>query len=383
MKKITPLLIIIFLLVFVSCSIIPIKNREETRSKSIDEIGYGNKFEKDKNYSRAIDKYLDSVETSPSPAGYYHAAKCYSEIGELDKAIIYYEKAIALSPQFKNAITELENVKARKRTGQIFFSEKIEHKDILQELNSTQSEFIKQEKETPLTAEISSDKKRELPKKEDIDKILFPSIYSSKKEDKEKKPIAHKEVDLTSYDYHKGKAEFYKSNGHYNAAIGEYLDALKYNPDDLYSKIEIATLYGKIGRNKKGEESFDELIKNNPYEPLVFFKAGNFYQQSGNIEKAKQLQNAALKLDPNYIPSLNNLGVILMNEKKYDDSLNYFTKIIQLDEKYANAYLNLGIIYEEHFKNFPKSKEFYEKYLSLGGVRKDEVKKWIENLDKY
>lgn len=385
-RKFLNVLLIILALCSLSCKTLSPGSTEGTRREAIDLIGEGIRIEKGKNFTLAIEKYLQAISISPRPAAYYRAAKCYSEIGELDKAAKYYEETISMSPGYKNAANELESVNIRKRTGQAFFSSSVNSNDILKSINDS---FAQSEKTGTLIAssEQNQKKKKEdakpAPQMNDINKILFPSIYSEKHtgEPKEEK-ASGKQTELRTFDYHKGKAEFYKANGHYNAAIGEYADALKYKSDDLTCQIELASLYGKVGRTKKAEESFLEIIKNNSGNPLVYFKYGNFCFISVDFETAKNQHKKALAIDPNYIPSLNNMGVIMMREKNFSEAINYFNQIISVDPKYSNAYLNLGIIHEESIKDIDKAIQYYNKYIQLGGEKKSEVEKWLNNLMK-
>ena len=53
----------------------------------------------------------------------------------------------------------------------------------------------------------------------------------------------------------------------------------------------------------------------------------------------------ALKIVPNHIPTLNNLAVVMINTKKYNEGLKYLNQIIKIDKKFAPAYTNIGNIY--------------------------------------
>lgn len=40
-------------------------------------------------------------------------------------------------------------------------------------------------------------------------------------------------------------------------------------------------------------------------------------------------------------------GILAQNQKEYDKAIEYFKKVISIDEKYVNAYIDLGLVYDE------------------------------------
>lgn len=362
------------------------KSKEEIRREAIDLVGDGIKSEREKNLTVSLEKYLKAIEISPRPIAYYRVAQCYAEMGEFDRAIQYYEKTIELSPDFKKAGLELENLKLGKKAEPTLIASSptnpqpsISSKEKSTEVIPPKTNPSNQKQATDETTE-----NKQIPEQSEVNKVLFPSLYGDKDgealEKEAQSGASKRQITLTSFDYHKNKAEVYKSNGHYNGAIGEYLDALKYQPDDLYCLMEVATLYGKIGRTQKSIESFNELMNNNPQNPTVFFKAGSLYYQFGDLEKAKTFYKRAVDLNPTYIAPQNNLGVIYMKQGLYNEAIESFTKVTQIEPTYSNAYLNLGIIYEENLKDTKKAIEYYQKYVLLNGPKRDEVEKWISIL---
>lgn len=51
----------------------------------------------------------------------------------------------------------------------------------------------------------------------------------------------------------------------------------------------------------------------------------------GRLGQAEQNLRAALKLDPTFVPAMNNLGVVLMNEGKYGEAKEVFQNAFALD----------------------------------------------------
>ena len=92
----------------------------------------------------------------------------------------------------------------------------------------------------------------------------------------------------------------------------------------------------------------------------IFENALNYHEQK-DLVNAEVNYIKILEINPFHIGSLNNLGIILINKKKFEESIVLFKKIIDKDPKYKSAYNNLGLIYnqtnnpEEAIKYFDKA----------------------------
>ncbi len=111
----------------------------------------------------------------------------------------------------------------------------------------------------------------------------------------------------------------------------------------------------------------------------IFENAINCHQQ-GDLFNAELNYIKILENDPFHRDSLNNLGIILINKKKFKESIILFKKIINKDPKYKSAYNNLGLIYkqidnpEEAIKYFEKAlvidDNYFEAHNNLGLIYK-------------
>ena len=71
-----------------------------------------------------------------------------------------------------------------------------------------------------------------------------------------------------------------------------------------------------------------------------------------------------IKLDPNNIALLNNLGLSHKNLLEYDLAEKSFLKTLNINSKYINAYINLGNL-KRDLNKFDEAIELYEKALSI------------------
>ena len=97
-------------------------------------------------------------------------------------------------------------------------------------------------------------------------------------------------------------------------------------------------------------------------------------QKEGNLEEARTLYRKILKIDPQNIQALNNLGVIHMKNKDYKKAIMRFNDAINIKHDYTDAHYNLACLYAQK-DDVPRSL-FYLK----NAVRfNPEVRKWAGN----
>ena len=63
----------------------------------------------------------------------------------------------------------------------------------------------------------------------------------------------------------------------------------------------------------------------------VLSALGSANLKLGRLGQAEQNLRAAVRLDPTFVPALNNLGVVLMNEGKYGEAKEVFQSAFALD----------------------------------------------------
>lgn len=89
----------------------------------------------------------------------------------------------------------------------------------------------------------------------------------------------------------------------------------------------------------------------------------------GDLEGARQHLEKAVALDPHNSEAYNNLGVVYLDLKKWDEAISCFEKAMS-DILYStpeNSWYNLGVAYENK-KDFSKAIECYKKASELAST---------------
>jgi len=91
-------------------------------------------------------------------------------------------------------------------------------------------------------------------------------------------------------------------------------------------------------------------------EVKLLNKMGEVQGRTGNLDKAIELFNKAVELDPNYAESYNNLGFSYYKKGEYKRAEQFFVKALEIDPNFDKARSNLNTI-----RNLISRSESFEK----------------------
>lgn len=91
--------------------------------------------------------------------------------------------------------------------------------------------------------------------------------------------------------------------------------------------------------------AFRAAYKADPNNPDNITNLIDVYERTKNSEMALQLTSEAVKKDPNNKVFRYAYGVFLLKQDKYAESIQEFTKVLELDPAYTDATYNLGVAY--------------------------------------
>lgn len=76
-------------------------------------------------------------------------------------------------------------------------------------------------------------------------------------------------------------------------------------------------------------------------EVKLLNKMGEVQGRTGNLDKAVELFNQAVEIDPNYTESYNNLGFAYYRKGEYRRAEEFFKKALEIDPNFEKARSNL------------------------------------------
>jgi len=98
--------------------------------------------------------------------------------------------------------------------------------------------------------------------------------------------------------------------------------------------------------------------------------------------EAERSLKSALKVSPNNIIALNQLGYLYRTTGKFSLAEKNYLKAIDINYEYANAHLNLGILYDLYMYDLGRALKHYKIYKKLSKSEDKQVEKWIFDLER-
>ncbi len=99
---------------------------------------------------------------------------------------------------------------------------------------------------------------------------------------------------------------------------------------------------------KMFREAIDTYAASTQKDPVLWNKTGIAYHQLVQLEQARKAYQQAVKLRPDYMEAINNLGTVYYAEKSYRRAIGYYQRAIKLapdDPRAASIYMNMGTAY--------------------------------------
>jgi tetratricopeptide (TPR) repeat protein len=115
------------------------------------------------------------------------------------------------------------------------------------------------------------------------------------------------------------------------------------------------------------EEKWINKIKKDDNNYLLWYELGVFYHENNKYELAENAYRKCIEINDKYAVVWNNLGNILKDKNdEYTQAEEAYNIACKLDENYDFPIYNLGLLYQYDFKNYKKAEEFYLKSIKLG-----------------
>ena len=102
----------------------------------------------------------------------------------------------------------------------------------------------------------------------------------------------------------------------------------------------------------------------------------------GDAPSARELLLPAASANRPQGEYLANLGAVFAEEGRWGEARRTLERAVAAAPRLPEGWLNLGMFREMYLGDGPGALECYDRYLTLGGSRKDEVSRWAEGLKR-
>lgn len=102
----------------------------------------------------------------------------------------------------------------------------------------------------------------------------------------------------------------------------------------------------------------------------------------GRFARAEEELKRVIADDTNNTVAYNYLGLIYRTNGQFPQSKMMYLQALSINANYANAQLNLGILYDLYLRDLPKALESYQRYQKMLPQEDKDVTKWIADLKR-
>lgn len=118
---------------------------------------------------------------------------------------------------------------------------------------------------------------------------------------------------------------------------------------------------------KMYREAIDTFREGSPKDPVLLNKIGIAYHQMMQLDNARKSYEQALKVKPDYVEVMNNLGTIYYSRKSFRRAISWYNRALKhagQDPKSASIYMNLGTAYFAR-KQYDRATKAYQTAMQI------------------
>jgi len=118
---------------------------------------------------------------------------------------------------------------------------------------------------------------------------------------------------------------------------------------------------------KQYREAIDTFREGSAKDPVLLNKIGIAYHQMMKLDDARKSYEQALKVKPDYVEVMNNLGTIYYSRKSFRRAISWYNKALKKagdDSKVASIYMNLGTAYFAR-KQYDRATKAYQTAMKI------------------
>jgi tetratricopeptide (TPR) repeat protein len=124
-----------------------------------------------------------------------------------------------------------------------------------------------------------------------------------------------------------------------------FVEALKYDPDELASQFNAALGYQLNSKYDLALATYLKANKIDPKHPKVWCNLGVLYFQTDQYPQAESALRFATMASPDYARAWDNLAAALGAQDKLDEALLACKRAVELRPEYPEAFFKMGVIY--------------------------------------
>lgn len=150
---------------------------------------------------------------------------------------------------------------------------------------------------------------------------------------------------------------------------------------EVEDKYTAAIQFLKYNKPENARLILENIEKNNPGISGVHLNLALIYYASNKFKLARQQVDKALLLSPKNIIAYNLSGTLFRKQGKYKLARSAYATAIKISPDYADAHLNMAILFDIYLQYWEDAKLHYSTYLTLGHADDKQVKLWLQDVN--
>jgi superkiller protein 3 len=123
------------------------------------------------------------------------------------------------------------------------------------------------------------------------------------------------------------------SRGQLDDALGEYQQALKFQPDNAKAHYNLGNVLADRGQTSAAIDEYQKALDIAPDCVVAYNNLGAVLAGNGRIDEAVPNFEEALKINPHFADAHNNLGMALEQQGKIAEAMMHWRESVQLNPK--------------------------------------------------
>lgn len=157
----------------------------------------------------------------------------------------------------------------------------------------------------------------------------------------------------------------YEKKGLIAQAEKHYRIAMEFDPHFIESYLDLGNLYLKEKDFPGAIQTIQKALEFAPQDTQIHYLLATIFKETKQYQEALGEYQKVLEKDPKYVLAQNFTGMIYYELKDFGKAEEAFQKSLTLDPAGADAYGNLGILYDFNLHDPKKAVTYYEKFLEL------------------
>ena len=147
------------------------------------------------------------------------------------------------------------------------------------------------------------------------------------------------------------QAQSFHQSGRLLEAKALYIELVKHQPKYSFALNGLAYIALQMGNLAEGIDLLRRSLKVNPDQIQVMLNLGTALNENKQHQESVNLLSKVIKLAPNMLLAYFNLAVAQKSLGRISDALKNYDRVIKLDPSFIDAYLNRGLLLNEQMKS--------------------------------